>query len=113
MSDSVHRTGYTFSPPLRAAWLYPNLGIRKLSEAYSRLHLLKDGCGRQLRTLFQDDQVGQHSHPMDLQPMSLRSTLVDFRVSILQDPHVPCLRPQRLGTTETRIGLRCCHCGFD
>jgi len=62
------------------------------------------GPRKRLRPHLQDDQVRQHPHPVALQPLSLRPPLVDFRVPLLQDPHLPVLYPERL-REGTRLRL--------
>lgn len=64
------------------------------------------GSRELLRPFFQDDQVRQHTHPMDLQHVPLWSALVDLRVPVLQGSHLSCLCAQRLGWTPESITER-------
>jgi hypothetical protein len=53
-----------------------------------------DGQSQQLRPLLQDDQIGQHPDPVDVQPLPVGTPLVDLRMPVLQDPHLSCLHPK-------------------
>lgn len=70
---------------------------------------LHHGCRQQLCAFLQDDQVGQHTHPVDLQPMPLWTALVDLRMSVLQNSHVSCLCPQCLGSAVVEGLARMCQ----
>lgn len=73
----------------------------RASQAFQLLSI-QDGRRGPLRPLVQNDQVGQHFDPMDLQPLPFWTPLEYLRVPVLQATHLPALHSKRLRCSVCR-----------